>query len=199
MDEKQKIHFSSQSEFGDYYASEIEGMEPQDINAMIYGAQTQEGSLSVMVFSESCKTEDGEMFPYRITVSGRKEEGRLAEFRGCGLYLNNPALHDIWAVKTWSALSANKVVDSGAYLEFNMKSQRLYGNLGCGEIEGNFTPMGDKIKIYGMDYLNEICDGKDTAKELFDLLNFKTHKLVIQEINLMLIHEQDTVKFIKAD
>ena len=199
IDDRKGVRFSSQSEFGDFNASEVEGMQPQDLNAMIYGAKTEEGTLSATVFTDSCTTVKGEKLPYKLTVSGKKGEGSLAEFRGCGLYLTNPALHDIWALKDWSALSANKRIDPGAYLEFNMQTQRIYGNLGCGEIEGNFTPMGDKIKIYGLDYRNKPCKENESGKEIFDHLNFKTHKLVIDGLDLMLINEQDTLRFIKAD
>lgn len=199
IDEQNVLLFSSQSEFGDFNAPDAEGLQPQDLNAMIYGAKTDQGSISVMVFTDSCTTGKGEKLPYRLSISGKKGEGSLAEFKGCGLYLNNPALHDIWALRSWSGLTTNERIDPSAYLEFNMKTQRLYGNLGCGEIEGNFTPMGSNIKIYGLNYRNKPCEENGTGKELFDHLNFKTHKLVINSLDLMLIHEQDTVKFIKAD
>lgn len=199
IDDQDGLMFSSQSEFGDLNAIEVEGMQPQDLNAMVYGAKTDDGTISAMVFTDSCITDKGEKLPFRLSISGKKGKGSLAEFKGCGLYLNNPALHDIWAVKGWSALSANKHIESGSYLEFNMKTQRIYGNLGCGEIEGSFTPMGDKIKIYGLDYRNKPCEINGSGKELFDHLNFNTHKLVIDGLDLMLISEQDTVLFIKAD
>lgn len=199
IDDKSGIQFSSQSAFGDFNAPEVEGMQPQDINAMIYGAKTGEGTFSAMVFTDSCKTDKGESLPLRLSISGKKGEGSLAEFKGCGLYLNNPALHDIWAVKGWTALSANENIELGAYLEFSMRTQRIYGNLGCGEIEGHFTPMGDKIKIDGLNNRNKPCEINGPGKEIFDYLNFKTHKLVVDGINLRLIHEQDTLSFIKAD
>ena len=199
INDQEVIRFSSQSDFGDFTASGVEAMQPKDLNAIVYGVKTKEGTLSAMVFTDSCTTDKGEKLPYRLSISGKKEKGSLAEFQGCGLYLNNPALHDIWALKGWSALSANQHIEPSAYLEFNMKTQRLYGNLGCGEIEGNFTPMGDKIKIYDLDYRNKPCAENASGEELFDYLNYKTHKLVIDGLNLMLVHEQDTLRFIKVD
>lgn len=199
INEQNELSFSSETQFGDFKAPQVEGIEPQDLNAMIYGAKTVDGTLSAMVFTDSCFTEKGEVLPYRLTVSATKEEGGFAEFKGCGLYLNNPALHDIWAIKGWNVLSANKRMEPGAYLEFNMRTQRIYGNLGCGEIEGNFTPMGDRIKLYGLDYRNKPCDKDQPGKEIFDHLNFKTHKLVLNGRDLMLIHDRDTLKLIKAD
>ena len=199
IDEQNGLRFSSQSEFGDFDASDVEGFQPQDLNAIVYGAKTEKGTLSAMVFTDTCTTEKGEKLPLRLSISGKKGEGSLAEFKGCGLYLNNPSLHDIWALKGWTALSANEQIEPGAYLEFNLKTQRLYGNLGCGEIEGNFSPMGDKIKIYGLDYRNTPCEKNESGKKIFDHLNYKTHKLSIHGLDLMLIHDQDTLRFLKAD
>ena len=199
LNDQQAVRLISESEFGGFEASHVEAMAPQDLNAMVYGAKTEEGVLSIMTFADSCDSGKDGAYPLRVVIAGKKESGEIAEFEGCGLYLNNPALHDIWALKVWSGLHENKIIDSNVHLEFNLLSNRLYGNLGCGEIEGSFNPMGDKIKIFDLGYHNQPCENNELGAGLFDHLNYKTHEIVVAGRELILAHDQDTLRFIKVD
>ena len=189
----------TKSDFGSFGAPNIEGFEPQDLNAMVYGAQTQKGSISVMVFPDSCKSSKDGLLPYRVKISVLKADGIIKEFTGCGLYLNDPTLHDIWAIKSWSGLSADEKIPIGAYLEFNFQSNVLFGNIGCGEITGSFKPMGSKMKIYGMDYSDKNCSDESISMRLFNTLNFTTYELIKDGLKLSFLSESDTITFIKAD
>ncbi|NEN25502.1 META domain-containing protein, partial [Cryomorpha ignava] len=195
-----ELSIATKTDFGSFGAPNLEGMEPQDLNAMVYGAQTQKGTISVMVFSDSCLSHEVGLLPNRVKISAQKADRAVAQFIGCGLYLNDPTLHDIWAVRSWSSLDSTEKIPKGAYLEFNMQTNRIYGNLGCGEITGYFDPMGSRLKIYRMDYADKNCAEESISISLFSALNFSTHELIIKDgLELRLISNGDTITFIKAD
>lgn len=193
------LSFNTETSFGNFEASGVEGIQPQDLNAMTYGALSEVGTISMMVFSDSCLASSEIKFPKRIKISAKKGEKALQSFNGCGLYLNDPALHDIWAVKSWKGLGGEKGVPQNAFIEFNMKTQRIYGNLGCGDLSGYFSPMGSKLKLYALDYTDKLCPEDGSSMALFNHLNFKTHTIHKADVNLQLIAEGDTITFLKVD
>lgn len=193
------VSLITKSDFGTFGAPNLEVTKAPDLNGVTYGAKTTHGTISLMVFSDSCMAQKEGLLPNRVKISISKAENDLTEFTGCGLYLNNPALNDIWALKSWSSLSSGQNLPVGAYLEFNLQSNRIYGILGCGEITGYFSPMGSRIEIFKLGYVDKDCTEELIAMQLFNTLNFSTYKLIYSGSQLQLINDSDTISFIKAD
>lgn len=204
IDEDKAILFNSDIRGIHYHAPATKGLQPQDLNAIIYNVISENGSLSIRLTPDSCTNQKSERMPYSVNISLKNEAGEISTFEGCGLYLNNPVLNDIWALKSWSRSSGDSLPNStfpgNPQIEINLQTNKVYGNLGCGDITGFISPKGNRLKIYNLDYTNSThdCDSK-IARDLFDYLNFKDNYVSLDGLRLRLATDSDTLVFQKVD
>lgn len=203
IDEDKTTRFDSDTLGIHFSAPGTKGLQPADLNAIMYNVFTETGSLSIRLTPDSCIDQKGEKMPYKVNVSLKNGVGEMSTFNGCGLYLNNPVLNDIWALKSWNRYN-DSLYTSGfpgnPFIEINLQTNRISGNLGCGDITGFITPKGNKIKIYRLDYLTKSsgCDS-EIAQELFDYLNYRDHYVSLNGLQLQLVTASDTLVFQKVD
>ncbi len=203
IDEDKAIRFVSVARSIDINAPGVEGIQPIDLHAIIYNLSRENGSLSIRLIPDTCINQEGDKMPYNVNVSFKNRVGEISTFNGCGAYLNNPQMNDIWALKSWTRYSdslRSPNFPGNPLIELNLQSNRLSGNLGCGEITGYIAPKGNKLKIYSLDYLNKssVCDS-EIARELFDYINFKDHYVSLHGLQLQLATASDTLIFQKVD
>lgn len=203
IDEDKAIRYISQTRDIDFTAPGAQGLQPADLNATIYNVFTESGSLSIRLTPDTCINQKGEIMPYQVNVSLKNRVAEISTFNGCGLYLNNPVLNDIWALKSWNRYSdslGTPGFPGNPFIEINLGSNRFSANLGCGDVEGSITAKGNKLKIYDLDYLNRDADcDSEMAQDLFDYLNFKDHYVSIDGLKLKLTTGTDTLVFQKVD
>lgn len=154
---------------------------------------SNEADFTLKLEKSSC-TLDSLIFPYVARVTFRESVSTA----GCGSFLYTPRLHDIWVLKSSSALSANGLNDLNAYAEFNLQSQKMYVNMNCGEASTSFVPLGNRIKILEFEWMTK-CTNSPNAEMLIQMLESKTHELFFDENKLWLVHNQDSLSFLKGD
>ena len=85
----------------------------------------------------------GEVLPYTVTVQARTAAQPAArEFAGCGRYLGDYRLHDIWALESidgQAMAAAQFATKDKPYLELNLTREEILGFAGCNGFGGSLT------------------------------------------------------------
>lgn len=92
----------------------------------------------------------GDVLPYTVTVQARTAAQPVArEFAGCGRYLGDYRLHDIWALESLDgqAVDAAQFAKDKPYLELNLNRAEALGFAGCNGFGGSLTPERAGLKF----------------------------------------------------
>lgn len=126
--------------------------QAQDAPVLRYRAQTAAGELTVTIAQRSCTNNmSGEVLPYTVTVQVRTTAQLAArEFAGCGRYLGDYRLHDIWALESIDGQAvdaAQFATKDKPYLELNLTREEALGFGGCNGFGGSLTPERAGLKF----------------------------------------------------
>ncbi|MFD1872654.1 META domain-containing protein [Hymenobacter bucti] len=125
--------------------------QAQDAPVLRYRALTEAGELTVTLAQRPCPNNaSGEVLPYTVTVSARTAaRPAVREFAGCGRYLGDYRLHDLWALESLDgqAVAAARFAQGKPYLELNLTTEQVLGFSGCNSLGGPLTPERDGLRF----------------------------------------------------
>ncbi|PWJ40197.1 META domain-containing protein [Sediminitomix flava] len=140
-------------------------------------------------------------FKHHVEVDVRREEG-VETFMGCGLFINDIKLNDIWALVEMNGekLKTENFPDGMPRLEFNISDSRVNGNGGCNEIMGPMDAEGDRITFGMLVATRKACPNMDFEQKFLTALTKKTLKYVIGDGLLTLVGDDGSkLTFKKVD
>jgi uncharacterized membrane protein len=123
-------------------------VRPGDLSLIKYSAKTPGGGLEVSMSREECiDSMSGDMYPYLVTVSvsGQQPEDYL-EFKGCGQYLGEYRLNDIWILDRLNGVPV-ELPDSREYpgLQVDIAGKSIFGYGGCNRFQGRAEMIENKL------------------------------------------------------
>ena len=92
----------------------------------------------------------GKKSDYTVIVDVKKKADKIyTSYKGCGYYLKDYRLNDIWVLESINtqALSKTNFVKGFPLLEINFAQKKMFGNTGCNEVNGFMEVQGNKIKF----------------------------------------------------
>ncbi|MCA6073791.1 copper resistance protein NlpE N-terminal domain-containing protein [Fulvivirga sedimenti] len=120
----------------------VEGIRAQDANVILYRGETETGSLDVTILQQSCTDNmSGAQRPFKVRVRYKTgDDEDFTELEGCGNYVANPRLHNIWAVVSVNdvALDPEQYTGGIPRLELFTAEGRVLGFDGCNTFNGSF-------------------------------------------------------------
>ncbi|EIJ37996.1 META domain-containing protein [Galbibacter orientalis] len=172
---------------------------PQDVSAVNYSAETEAGLLQVTIFKESCETENGESFSYKVTVSTKTDEMQdYNDFKGCGKYIGDYRLNDIWALETMNGKPVDKSMKR-PNLEFNLRSGKVFGFSGCNRINGTLVVEKDSLAIGELMSTKMACPNAELETNFLDAVNNKKFSFTYKNLILTLTSGENNLTFRKVD
>ncbi len=181
-------------------ASEM--MLPADLNAVMYGAEVESGRLSLTIYTDSCNfSGDLGRLPYRARLLVARTNAEFNEYQGCGIYLNSPRLHDIWALKKWNRFDdLGRAFPKGKpVLELHLDKNEFYGNSGCRELRGRIEPKGGLIDFYNFSIRQEEGCRDEGPMAFEELINSIHFSLKLEARLLTLYNGDEELIFQKVD
>lgn len=174
-------------------------VKPQDVDAISYRAQTESGTLHVTIFRKDCQdTMSGKKSDHFVRVSASTgENGEMMDFEGCGTYLGDYRLNDIWALETIN--SENIEASKAPNLEFNLKEKRVSGFGGCNRISGPIKISDENIEIGNLVATKMACPNMETEDRFLKAITGKSFKFEIGDNQLRLFSEETELVFRKVD
>lgn len=201
IDADRLFRFQDGKEISLVSAGPTSGVRPADLNAIVYRASSGNASITLSAYPDTCTDlGTGAQFPYKVTGTHRSASGEISSYMGCGIFLTDPALHDIYVLRSWSAYGdlRQEFKEQAPQIEFNFRTNMIYGFDGRCEIFGKFEPMGDRVYIYELDFQDKACRSDDRSP-FFDQLNIKEHSISLQDGTLTMTNDRDVLTFVKVD
>lgn len=166
-------------------------------------SSTPESFLSIELTKDICiDSISGESIPYKVLISaqGSRNKG-LTKFSGCGSFLGDWRLHDIWALRAFNGKEINAAdFDKGIpHLEFNIREGKVFGNAGCNAISGSFIQSKSIIAIGSIASTKMLCNAYSFEQDFLSALSRKNFKYKFNGLNLTLTDEKNVLEFSKVD
>lgn len=183
-----EINFDSEMTFKipDGYTISVpvpEVVKAMDANVVRYAATTEKGTLTVQIQKMECINDmSGEKMDFQVTVDTKQHADKdLKIFKGCGCYLSDYRINDIWALETVNGKAINKedFKNNIPRLEINLKEQQVFGNGGCNEFSGSANVRGKKIAFGPFRSTEMACPSLQFEAKFFEALGNKTVAYVI--------------------
>jgi heat shock protein HslJ len=174
-----------------------------DFNRWQFSRSGPDFSLSIELSKEVCLDSAlGEPLPYRVELSAEKKgRKQVSRFVGCGSFLGDWRLHDIWALRTLNG----KVIEAASfdkgipYLEFNVREGKIYGNAGCNSISGSFIQNKNTIAIGAIASTKMLCNAYAFEQSFLTALARKNLRYSFDGLKLTLSDDTDELVFSKVD
>lgn len=177
--------------------------QAQDAPVLRYRAQAAAGELTVTIAQRPCPNNmSGEVLPYTVAVDARTAaQPPTRAFAGCGRYLGNYRLHDLWALESMDgqAVAAAQFAQNKPYLELNLTSEQVLGFGGCNSFGGSLTPERAGLRFGTLRGTVLACPALAFERNFRQALSGQSFTYKIENLRLTLKNRANTLVFKKFD
>ena len=164
--------------FKSFNAPHIEPIRAMDANVKNYRLTTEMGSLQITIQQQNCTNAmSGKELPYAVMVEViNNKTNTSATFFGCGYYVVDPQLHDIWVLEKMNGenASVNKFSIELPYLEINTTEGTFMGYAGCNRINGTVFYEKDILRFTNIRTTEKACEPQNRESEFLHSLESST-------------------------
>jgi len=191
------MHFKSLNHPEDIITPVPEPDIAQDVAVEQYRAVTEKGELIVSIIPDSCMdTMSGDKFPYKVTVAAKlAEDDDYTSFNGCGQYILDSRLHNIWVVEE---IEGQKI-ESGEFsnglptLELYAEQGKVSGHDGCNRLFGSIENQKGGLKFSALGSTMMACPNMEKGSQFLKLLSDQTFEYVFEPGHLVLKQGDEVV------
>ena len=177
--------------------------QAQDAPVLRYRALAGAGELTVTIAQRACTNSmSGEVLPYTVTVRVRTAaQPDNREFAGCGRYLGDSRLHDLWALESidGQAVAAAQFGQKKPYLELNLTTGEVLGFGGCNGLGGSLTPERAGVRFGTLRGTMLACPALPFEQKFRGALSGQSFSYQIENLRLTLKNRVNTLVFKKFD
>ncbi len=185
-------------------APHAEPARAMDANVKRYALKTEASELDIRIVRDSCiNAMSGALFPYRVSVEYRRTaDPERKEVRGCGLYIADYRLHDLWVLESIEGKTVQRDDYPGdlPFLEINAADHSFSGFTGCNRMMGELFFEPGLLRFGPTAVTKRACPGLGAAEQ--DFLNAleraTTYTLADNRLTLM-NPESELMVFRKID
>jgi heat shock protein HslJ/uncharacterized membrane protein len=147
-----------------------------DANIKRYRAVTESGEIIIQLNKSKCDdTMADKTYGYTVNVDFKiSKESDYTTYRGCGDYIPDMRLHNIWAIETVGETTLNQADFGQKYptIEINTSEGRANGNDGCNNLMGSVSFEPGKIEFGPMASTMMSCtDNQEISRKIGQTLN----------------------------
>ncbi len=148
MDFEKVIHFKNLDGI-DFNAPAVEPDMAMDTNVTRYRSVTESGEIIVQLNKTKCTDSmSGQKFDYSVTIDFKTSKGLdYTTYKGCGNYIPDYRLHDIWAIVEVDGIQVNPTnfKKEAPIMEINLTDKKVFGTDGCNTFRGSIEVQKDEI------------------------------------------------------
>ena len=155
-----------------------EPAQAMDANVKRYEAETEAGTLKVQIQQGECvNAMSGAVSDYNVTVElKRGTDQAFTVFEGCGQYVADYRLHDIWVLE---ALDGSKVTEAQFQeelpsMEINAGEASFAGFAGCNRMRGKLFSERDVLRFIDIITTRMMCAPENQEAEFLNALQSTT-------------------------
>ncbi|MDC6385240.1 META domain-containing protein [Flagellimonas taeanensis] len=182
-----------------------EPIRVQDANIKMYRAQTEATSMDVIISQKECTNAmSGEVSPYSVTISYKKTgEEETHALEGCGSYVTDYRLNDIWVLEEMMSQKVSKEEFNGKdvpYMEIYTNDNRFSGFSGCNRMTGSLFYEKDLLRFAQIASTQMACSKMDRESEFLKALQSgTTYKVENNRLYLSNGSQENLLIFKKID
>lgn len=182
-----------------------EPIKAQDANISMYRIQTEATQMDLIISHKECTNAmSGEVFPYTVTVSYKSTGGdETTVYEGCGSYITDYRLHDIWVLEEMKGTPISKEDFEGRdvpNMEININNNRFSGFSGCNRMTGSIFYEQDVLRFTQIASTRMACPSMDKETEFLTALQASTtYQVENNRLYLSNPSEENLLVFKKID
>lgn len=177
-------------------APAVKGVKAMDTNVTRYAAETEKVSLIVQLIKQECTNNmSGEKSVYRVTIDAKNTlEKEPKRYEGCGQYLYDYRINDIWVLESVNAkkVNASDFMKGLPQIEVNIAQQKVFGSAGCNNFTGSMELQGKKILTGNLAGTKMACPNKEFENQYLNQLSNRAIPYFIKPGKLHLLVKPDT-------
>jgi heat shock protein HslJ len=159
------IKFSALDESLNFNAPYVEPIRAMDSNVKMYRAETESGKIEITINQGDCSDNMSEKkYSYKVEVIiQRGTEKEYSPLKGCGNYIFDYRLHDIWVLEEVEGKTFTKdfFLEELPFLEINSNDRTFSGFGGCNRIRGKLFQERELLRFYDIASSKMMCDPKN--------------------------------------
>ncbi len=168
--------------FEQFTTPHVEPVRAMDANVKRYQADTESGRLMVEIRQQPCTNAmSGKNFPYQVSVSiQRGTDQEPTTFEGCGAYIPDYRLHDLWVLNSLEGAPASALPfeKERPMMEINTREATFMGFAGCNRMRGTLFAERDLLRFTDIITTRMACPpGNAEAKFLTALRSATTFRI----------------------
>lgn len=171
------IEFTSlKSGFESFKSVHVEPIRAMDANVKMYQVATESGTMNIQIMQQECvNTMSGEKFLYSVQVDLVKNK-LAAQFKGCGNYITDPRLHDIWVLEKLNGkiVGTTDFLKEVPNLEINSSTNNFLGFAGCNRMNGTIFFERGLLRFTNIITTRMACPGINKESEFLKTLQSTT-------------------------
>lgn len=196
--------FTSLTDISELNVPAVDVIKELDEDSTWYRSITEESEIIVKLVSEACIDDmSGEKFSHTVIVKTKRSvDNNYTEFKGCGKFLMDQKLHDIWVMQEMTGVEIRKenLLKGLPVFEIYLNDMRFAGHAGCNQLAGNIDIEGNKITFGEIIATKIACPDMDVEHAVLSALTNNTFKYQIDNLKLILISEKGIeISFKKTD
>ena len=173
-----QIEFTSLfPDFKSFTAPHIDPIRAMDANVKTYRLTTSSVTAFITIEQQKCaNTMSGQELPYTVRVEMTNNSNISKTFSGCGYYVIDARLHDIWVLEKMNGenVSLNKFAKQLPYIEINSTDGTFIGYAGCNRMNGKLFFEKGLLRFTNITTTEMACDSKNRESELLHSLESST-------------------------
>jgi heat shock protein HslJ/uncharacterized membrane protein len=193
IDFENVIRFKSLTEISEFNSAKFEEEMIDRVGGIRYRAQSDEGVLVITIIEEECyDTMSGEKFSHSVDVEIKRAiDDEFFKFKGCGNFLSDYRLNDIWLMKemTGVELVKDQLQKGLPVFEFHLKENRFVGHAGCNNLSGKIGVKGNAITFGNIAGTKMLCPNMNVENAVLEALSNKSFKYEIENMYLTLTND----------
>lgn len=156
----------------------VASVRAMDANVKMYRAHTESIDIQIQIEQTECvNSMSGAASPYAVTIEiKRKTDKDATILKGCGAYLTDYRLYDIWALEQLNGRKAT-LADFGKELpivEINSQTNTFMGFAGCNQMNGRLFYEKSTLRFTNITTTRMACGPKNKEGEFLKALQSTT-------------------------
>ncbi|QDO92557.1 META domain-containing protein [Formosa sediminum] len=194
------IKFSIKTE--DYYFPLPKPVLASDANIKSYRTKTELGHINIKIAMTECVDAQSKTHPYSVSIDFKQASATdFTTYQGCGDYITDYRLHDIWVLETIAndSISIAHFAKELPKMEINTRTNTFMGYAGCNTMNGTIFSEQSKIRFTKIAVTKKMCLQDNLEAQFIKALKRST-EFKIENNRLYLSNpDENTLTFKKVD
>lgn len=192
------IRFMGIEETDKFDTPHTEPIRAMDANVTLYKLLTESGEMNITISQVNCSDNmTDKLYDYNVNIElKRGAQAKSTNYSGCGDYIADYRLYDIWLLEELESKIVVNENFSGEIpiLEINASEKKFMGNGGCNRISGTLFQERELLRFTNMISTKMGCDSENLESIYLKVLQSCTGYKI--QNNRLYLSNPDGIKLI---